>query len=109
MTTIQPLTPLQYQESFIKSAKRHLLLDVRLPEEFKPEHIVNATNIPVQVLPERLCEIPNDTPVIFYCRSGNRTKIAAEVLSRAGYGELYDLGGIMQWKEQGLPVVAASS
>ena len=104
MMTVQSLAPQQYQQLFAEAQQAHLLLDVRLPEEFTTEHIAGATNIPVQILQERLHEVPQDRPVVFYCRSGNRTKKAAEILTQAGYRDLYDLGGIMQWKEQGLPV-----
>jgi len=102
---VQALTPHQYQQRFAASQQRHLLLDVRLPDEFSQEHLPGAINIPVQVLPDRLAEVPSDRPVVFYCRSGNRTKKAAEILMQAGYQTLYDLGGIIQWKEQGLPVI----
>lgn len=104
MKTVQALTPQQYQQRFGYAHQAHLLLDVRLPEEFTNEHIANAINIPVQLLAERLAEVPQDRPVVLYCRSGNRTKTAAEILQRAGYQHIYDLGGINQWKEQGLPV-----
>jgi phage shock protein E len=105
ITTVQALLPHQYQQQFAATQQRHLLLDVRLPDEFAQEHLAGAVNIPVQVLHERLTEVPADRPVVFYCRSGNRTKKAAEILMQAGYQALYDLGGIIQWKEQGLPVV----
>lgn len=103
--TVQALTPHQYQQQFAATHQHHLLLDVRLPEEFVQEHLPGAVHIPVQVLRDHLAELPTDRPVIFYCRSGNRTKKAAEILTQAGYQTLYDLGGMIQWKEQGLPVV----
>lgn len=104
MNTVQALQPHQYQQRFAHTRQTHCLLDVRLPEEFTHEHIAGALNIPVQVLAERLGDVPQDRPIILYCRSGNRTKTAAEILLRAGYCNVYDLGGINQWKEQGLPV-----
>jgi phage shock protein E len=104
MNRVQALQPQQYQQRFAQAHQTHCLLDVRLPEEFKTEHIAGAINIPVQVLAEHLGDVPRDRPVVLYCRSGNRTKTAAEILSQAGYRHVYDLGGINQWKEQGLPV-----
>lgn len=103
MTTVHTLNPRQYQQRFAAARQMHLLLDVRQPEEYQGEHITGAVNIPVQALAERLGEVPKDRPVVFYCRSGNRTKKAAAILSQAGYRDLYDLGGILQWKEEGLP------
>jgi rhodanese-related sulfurtransferase len=76
---------------------------VRTPAEFASGHIAGARNIAVQVLPQRLSEIPKDKPVVIYCRSGNRSKQAMRYLSQAGYNDLYDLGGIMAWQAQGLP------
>jgi rhodanese-related sulfurtransferase len=42
--------------------------------------------------------------VIVYCRSGNRSAFAANLLKQAGYTEVYDLGGIIDWARQGLPI-----
>ncbi|HMN31581.1 MAG TPA: rhodanese-like domain-containing protein, partial [Caldilineaceae bacterium] len=61
-------------------------------------------NIPLQTLAQRLAEVPKNEPVVIYCRSGNRSRTASDLLARAGYTQLYDLGGILQWQAQGLPV-----
>jgi rhodanese-related sulfurtransferase len=81
-----------------------LLLDVRTPEEFNSGHIAGAVNIAVEQLSERLSEVPQDKPVVLYCRSGNRSGQAAQILERAGYTQIYDLGGIITWQQQGFPV-----
>jgi len=104
ITNIASINPQHYQQQFQKPKATHLLLDVRTPEEFAQERIAGAVNIPLQVLPERLNDIPQDRPVVLVCRSGNRTKMAAQILVKAGYTKLYDLGGLMQWKAAGLPV-----
>lgn len=98
------LEPAGYQSQFLQSGRRHTLLDVRTPEEFAAEYIPGAVNIPVQVLDEQLHKVPNDQPVVIYCRSGNRSKIALQMLAQAGHTDLYDLGGIIEWKAAGLPV-----
>jgi rhodanese-related sulfurtransferase len=51
-----------------------------------------------------LSEVPQDKPVVLYCRSGNRSNQAAQLLDRAGYTQIYDLGGIVNWVQQGYPV-----
>lgn len=102
--TQQLLAPAGYQSQFVQPGRRHTLLDVRTPEEFAAEYIPGAINIPVQVLGEQLHEVPNSQPVVIYCRSGNRSKIAMQILAQAGHTELYDLGGIIDWKAAGLPV-----
>jgi phage shock protein E len=100
----QTLRPTQYQTDFVQVDQPHLLLDVRTPEEFAGGHIRGAVNISLQALPQRLAEIPQDQPVVIYCRSGNRSRQALHLLAQAGYTRLYDLGGVIQWQAQGLPL-----
>ena len=92
-----------YQAKFGANSD-HLLLDVRTPQEFASGHIPGAVNIAVEELAQRLSEVPQDTPVVLYCRSGNRSGQAAQILDRAGYTDIYDLGGITTWAQQGYPV-----
>lgn len=97
------IAPADYQTQFGAGAD-HLLLDVRTPEEFNSGHIAGAVNIAVEQLSARLSEVPQDKPVVLYCRSGNRSGQAAQILERAGYTQIYDLGGIITWQQQGFPV-----
>ncbi|MDW8395367.1 MAG: rhodanese-like domain-containing protein [Anaerolineae bacterium] len=99
------LSPKQYHEMFKASDRPHVLIDVRSREEFKGGHIPGAVNIDVQEIDRRLSEIPRDKPVVLYCRSGSRSAIAASILKRAGFAEVYDLGGIGDWQAAGYPVV----
>ncbi len=97
------ITPAEYQARFGANAD-HVLIDVRTPEEFAAGHIPGAVNISVDQLAQRLNEIPKDKPVVLYCRSGNRSSQAAQILERAGYAQIYDLGGIITWAQQGYPI-----
>jgi len=99
----QRITPLEYQNQFGDSSP-HLLIDVRTPQEFTSGHIQNAVNISVETLQARLDEVPRGTPVVVYCRSGNRSASAAQILVEGGYQPVYDLGGIQDWVAQGLPI-----
>ena len=99
----EQITPLEYQNQFGDSSS-HLLIDVRTPEEFASGHIQNAVNISVETLQARLDEVPRGTPVVVYCRSGNRSASAAQILGEGGYQPVYDLGGIQDWVAQGLPI-----
>ena len=76
-----------------------VLLDVRSKEEFSEGHIPGAMVIPHEEISERAeAEIPEkDVPVFVYCRSGRRSKIAAEELVSLGYSEIYEFGGIGDW------------
>ena len=99
----QRIGPAEYMAQL--AGTPHFLLDVRTPEEFASGHLEGAANINVQELARRLSEIPRDQPVVLYCRSGNRSAQAAQMLQAAGFTSVYDLGGIIAWEQAGLPVV----
>lgn len=92
-----------YNQRFV-DGDDHLLIDVRTPEEFASGHIAGAVNISVESLPDRLNEIPDDQTIVVYCRSGNRSAAATNILVDAGYSPVYDLGGIQDWVSAGYPV-----
>ena len=76
-----------------------ILVDVRTKEEFEEAYIDGARLIPLDVL-EATAEsrLPDkNKPVMVYCRSGKRSKIAAEILDRLGYKHIYDMGGLIDW------------
>ena len=98
------IKPKQYQSAFVQADTPHLLVDVRTPQEFESGYIEGAVNIPLQELAQRAGELPQDQPVVLYCRSGNRSSTAARMLSNAGYQQVYDLGGVQDWQAQGLPL-----
>jgi len=103
--TTQPIrdliAPQSYVQDYMDTDADHILIDVRTPEEFADGMIVGSVNIPLQEIANRLDEIPRDKPVILYCRSGNRSAQAAQLLSNASFSEIYDLGGIIQWTAAG--------
>ncbi len=70
------------------------IIDVRTPGEFSSGAYPGARNIPLPVLGRRLNEIPRDTPVVLYCRSGMRSASAARLLKRAGYVDVLNAGGL---------------
>ena len=76
-----------------------LLIDVRTPEEYASGHIPGAILLPVSEINDRKDDLPADldTPIIVYCRSGNRSAQAAQALVELGYAKVYDLGGIGNW------------
>ena len=76
-----------------------VLLDVRTEEEYAAGYIPGSQLLPYNEIESRLDELPADrsTPIIIYCRSGNRSAVAASVLAQLGFTELYDLGGIISW------------
>lgn len=89
--------------------KRPFILDVRTPREFQDGHIPGAVLIPVQQLAERVTEISQyrDRDIFIYCRSGNRSTVAAEILHRAGFRSVFNLRhGILEWQAAGYPVTS---
>lgn len=100
----QDISPSSYQSQFVSSSTAHLLLDVRTSEEFATGHVHGAVNIPVEELQDRLSEVSRDEPVVVYCHSGNRSAQAAQMLTQAGYTDVYDLGGVNDWTAQGFPL-----
>lgn len=77
----------------------YLILDVRTPEEFRDKHIPGAINIPNETIgSDEIPELPGkDHLILVYCRSGNRSKQAAEKLVALGYTNIAEFGGINDW------------
>ncbi len=83
------------------------LLDVRTPQEYAEGHIEGALNINVQSDDFQQMagkELSKDSTILVYCRSGRRSMDAAGILTRLGYRVINLKGGIIEWKEDGLPV-----
>lgn len=98
------IRPEEYTATYRDAKTPHTLLDVRTADEFRGGHIPGAVNISLQELQQKVKRIPQNKPVVIYCRSGNRSAHAARFLLEAGYPEVYDLGGIIEWQRQGLPI-----
>lgn len=79
------------------------LVDVRESHEWSAGRIDGARHIPLNQLPGRLAELDRSRPVVCVCRSGNRSGMAAEFLSRAGFTAFNMEGGMQKWSRAGLP------
>lgn len=79
----------------------YIIVDVRTAEEYQEGHIPGAINIPnediVDVMPSELPD--KEQLILIYCRSGNRSKQAAQKLLDMGYTNLVEFGGIIDWTE----------
>lgn len=84
-----------------------MLVDVREPDEWYAGHLPGAIHIPMGEIPKRLHELPRDRKLIFTCRSGNRSgTIKDYLIDEHGYSDVHNqLGGIIAWQLEGLPVV----
>lgn len=96
---VQQLDSASLQERLNDRSSSLQVIDVREPHEFKGGHIPVAKNIPLGRLGERLGDIPSDKDVVFVCRSGNRSMMAARKAQKAGLKSIYNLrGGMSSWK-----------
>lgn len=80
--------------------KNYIILDVRTIAEYNEGHIPNAICIPNETIENNaINELPDkEQLILIYCRSGNRSKQAAEKLKKLGYTNLIEFGGIIDWK-----------
>ena len=78
----------------------YIILDVRRPDEYATGHIPNAINVPNENIgTDEISQLPNkDQLIMVYCRSGRRSKEAAEKLVKLGYTNIVEFGGILDWK-----------
>ena len=80
------------------------LVDVREPYEHDAGRIEGARHIELQQLTEQASEIDRERPVIFYCRVGSRSAMAAQAFRAAGYDAFNPDGGLAAWVAQGLEI-----
>jgi phage shock protein E len=75
--------------------KKATIIDVRSQMEFNQEHFPEAIHIPLEAVQEQAAKIGQmPKPIVVYCRSGNRSGMAASILGQNGVKEVYNGGGI---------------
>ena len=86
-------------KEIMDSSEGYIILDVRTQEEYDQGHIPGAILIPNTEIEARAeDELPDkDQLILVYCRSGNRSKKAAEILVELGYTNIKEFGGIIDW------------
>ncbi|MGN1247202.1 MAG: rhodanese-like domain-containing protein [Paludibacteraceae bacterium] len=83
------------------------LLDVRTEKEFAEGHLKGSICIDVtqaDFLAKAEKQLPKDKTIALYCRSGRRSKKAAELLANAGYKVVELYSGLLSWQSSGMPV-----
>jgi len=77
----------------------YIILDVRTEEEYDGGHIPGAIVISHEEITEKAEKVLTDKEqlILVYCRSGRRSKIAAEALAELGYTNIKEFGGIIDW------------
>ena len=83
----------------MKTEENYIILDVRSQEEYDEKHIPGAVLVPNETIGTKdIPELPDkDQMILVYCRSGNRSKQAAEKLAALGYTNIIEFGGITDW------------
>ena len=86
-------------KKIMDSGEEHIVLDTREQDEFDEGHIPGAILIPYTEIENKAIELlpDKDKLILVYCRSGRRSKIAAESLSKLGYTNVKEFGGIIDW------------
>jgi len=84
-----------------------VVLDVRTPEEFANGRLPGAVNVNIQVpdFQSRLAALDRGNTYLVYCRTGNRSARAIQVMQRLGFQSLYHMTeGILRWEKKGFPL-----
>ena len=96
----------QRLDAMRKSGEEHILLDVRENEELAIASIDGALHIPMNLLPEKLDQLPNDRPLVVMCHVGGRSAQVQTWLLSNGYENAVNLeGGIAAWSAEVDPKV----
>jgi rhodanese-related sulfurtransferase len=80
------------------------LIDVRTDVEYEAGHIPGARHIPLADVQRESAQLDRGTPVILYCRSGNRSGPGADAFAASGWDAHSVEGGLLGWAEAGLPL-----
>jgi rhodanese-related sulfurtransferase len=98
-TTLQELTPAQVAE--LGDAQ---LVDVRTSAEYEAGHLAGSRHVPLDQVPSVATELDAQRPLVFYCRVGERSALAADAFRQAGFDAYTMAGGLMAWAEDGRPL-----
>ena len=93
------VSPQLFEFARNRNLKCDIILDVRTQEEYDQGHIPDAIVISHEEIAEKAEEVLTDKEqlILVYCRSGRRSKIAAEALVELGYTNIKEFGGIIDW------------
>lgn len=85
------------------------VIDIREDGELQAQHVPGMLHIPMSEIQDRLDELPTDTEIVLFCRSGNRSGRVADLLNAMGdWGDVANcVGGILAWAQAGLPYEGA--
>ena len=80
-------------------------IDVRTTEEYTGGHAPKAVNFPLDALEKDLSKLDKNKPVYVICQTGKRSQKGSEILQKAGFTDVYNIGGgTSAWTQAGLPI-----
>lgn len=104
--SVKSLSP--YEATKLMNSGDAVFIDVRDDSEYKRGHVIDATNIPVSAVDNRIHELEKfkEKNLVVYCDSGMRSQKVSAKLKKNGFSNLHNLaGGIIAWEKASLPVV----
>jgi rhodanese-related sulfurtransferase len=103
---MEPFTRISVEEAKeMIDSKDVQVIDSREPWEYAEGHVPGAVNISHMATLPRNAELARDKPVLFICKTGARSAVAAEFASAVGLTDLYNVeGGILDWLKAGYDV-----
>lgn len=99
---VREITPEETQRALEDGTA--VVVDVREPYEREAGYIPGSEHIAMDELQARAADIPKDKQVIFQCRLGGRSAVAAEAFAGAGYDARTMTGGLVRWADEGRPL-----
>ncbi len=91
--------------TWLRRAPSPQVIDVREPYEREAGHIEDTRHIALADLTAAAGTLAQDRPVVFYCRVGSRSQMAAEAFRLAGFDAYTLAGGLLRWAAEGMPLV----
>jgi rhodanese-related sulfurtransferase len=95
------VSPRQAQQLIASGAQ---LVDVRTDAEFAAGHIPRAVHVPLVDVRSEAAGLDRDKPLVVYCRSGERSGMAADAFAASGWDAHSIEGGLLHWADEGLPL-----
>jgi rhodanese-related sulfurtransferase len=95
------VSPSQAQQLIESGAQ---LVDVRTDDEYAAGHIPGALHVPLADLRSEAAGLDRENPLVVYCRSGERSGMAADAFAASGWDAHSIEGGLLQWADEGLPL-----
>jgi rhodanese-related sulfurtransferase len=95
------------QVAALHSAGEIQLVDVREPHEWRAGHVAGARHVELADVAASASTFDQERPLVFYCRVGSRSWMAANAFRRAGFNAYSMDGGLEAWAAQDLPLEPA--